>query len=682
MTMTLEQKEVKWGPIGEDVYRRTYSRSYQVHRTHEHEKGIQTVWEEWPDTVARVVRGSTAVGLVNPGEHEALSELIQDFQMLPAGRHLWVTGTGLPFTRNCFRAPWTSRLADHFEFMADQLLTGGGVGANYSQEYISQSPTLNQFWLRVTCSPEHPEYEQIKVAAGSSWRDSFGDRDNAYLIPDMREGWARAWGKLFDSATTVLFSPYHYDYPSVNLDVSDIRQSGAEIKTFGGTASGPVPLVKSLVAIHEVLLKADGRHLTSVEAMTCDHHIAAAVVAGGARRSARMSIVHWKDPQIFEFIHCKEDHQLHWTTNISVEVDQEFMVSLNVGDLHATAVLNAAATGMILNGEPGFYNVTLAQTGERGDVRCTNPCGEIPLEEGESCNIGSVDLDAFGTDTVGALHAFKLMARFLIRSTLIKPYQPLTAEVEERNRRIGVGFLGLQGWAAAHGVRYEDIPSCPALYLKLHLFREAIRAEADRYCDELGISRCIKVTAIAPNGTISQLRGTQPGIHSVIARWFWRRVRYTNGDARIDEAIARGLFVEPCVYADNTTVVRYPVQDSILSNHPADLIQQTDEVSLDSQLAVLAFVTETFCAGNDGNAVSFTANLDPALYTTADDLAPVLARWLPRVKGLTVFPSQSRPQSPYEPISEGDYYSALIEGEAFVGSSNDGECASGACPVR
>lgn len=664
MTIMMDtEKAIEWGPIGEDVYRRTYSR--QVGET----------WETWPDTVARVVRGSTSVGLVNEGETQRLAELILGFKMLPAGRHLWVTGTGLPYTRNCFRAPWTTRLADHFEFMADQLLTGGGVGANYSQEYISQSPVLNQFWLRITCSPEHPEYEQIREAAGHLWQDTLVD---ATVVPDMREGWAQAWGSLFDAATIGVAG----GYPEVKLDLSEIRPSGAVIKTFGGTASGPVPLVKSLIECWQVLLYAHGRHLTSVEAMTCDHHIAAAVVAGGARRSARMSIVHWRDPQIMEFINCKADHMLHWTTNISVEVDDDFLLALELRDAHAHNVLHAVANGMIKNGEPGLYNVSLSSIGEKGDVRSTNPCGEIALEEGESCNIGSVDLDAFGTDDEGAEEAFRLMARFLVRATLIKPYQPLTAEVEARNRRIGVGFLGLQGWAAAHGIRYEDIPKSDLLADKLINFRRAIREEADAYCDELGIPRCVKVTAIAPNGTISKLRGTQPGLHSIIARWFWQRVRYTTGDPRIEEAIARGLFVEPCIYADNTMVVRYPVQDSILNSHPARLIQQADELSLDTQLAVLAFITDTFCYGDDGNAVSFTANLDPTVYATSSDLAPVLMQWLPDVKGLTVFPSMSRPQSPYEPISEGEYYSAIIEGQEFMGSSNDGECASGACPVR
>lgn len=656
----------KWGPIGEDIYRRTYSRQM-----------TDGTYETWHDTVARVVRGSTEVGLVNWDEAERLSELITEFKMLPAGRHLWITGTGLPYTRNCFRAPWTSRLADHYEFMADQLLTGGGIGANYSREYIDQAPALTTqgFIFIVTCDQHHPDYEAVRKAAKHHFVNMWNLTDydiQPHIVPDQREGWTEGYGMMFDAATMKT--------PHVVLDVSRLRQAGAEIKTFGGTASGPAPFVTSLVSIWEVLMSAKGRRLTSVEAMLCDHHIASAVVAGGARRSARMSVVHWTDPQILEFIHCKADHMHHWTTNISVEIDSAFLKAVANKQPRAIEVFNEVIRGMWHNGEPGFVNTEAASEGETGDVRSCNPCGEIFLEEGESCNIGSVDLDAYGPDDEGATEAFKLMARFLIRATLIKPYQQITAEVEERNRRIGVGFLGMQGWAAAHGVKYSDIASSKLLATKLHSFRKAIREAADEYADELGISRCIKVTAIAPNGTISQLRGTQPGLHSVLARYAWRRVRYTFGDVRISEAMDRGLMVEPCIYADNTAVVRYPLRDNILDNHPEDLVEQASDVSLSDQLAVLAFVTKFFCGGTDGNAVSFTANLDRDQVGTPERAGQIIQAWLPYLKGVTVFPSQSRPQSPYEIISRDDY-EAAARGEDFTGNVEI-ECAGGACPVR
>ncbi len=660
----MDSETINWGPIGSDVYNRTYSR--------ERSDGSR---ETWYDTVERVVTGSTALAPTKDGEAERLLELIGSFKMLPAGRHLWITGTGLPFTRNCFRAPWDDRAATHYEFMADQLLTGGGVGANYSQEYVRQSPMFSHFDLFITCDEHHQDYEAVRKAAGDFWVDAFtvADQDIRMIrVEDSREGWAAAWGAVFDAAS----SSTEY----VALDVSDVRPAGDQIKTFGGTASGPGPLVSSIVNITMTANESAGRHPTSVESMLFDHHIASAVVAGGARRSARMSIVHWKDPSIFEFINCKADHMHHWTTNISVEIDNEFIDALRRDDPHARRVFRAVVEGMWLNGEPGFTNTEAASVGETGDVRSTNPCGEIFLEEGESCNIGSVDLDAYGLDDDGAEEAFRLMARFLVRATLVKPYQEITAAVESRNRRIGVGFLGLQGWAAAHGVKYSDIWKSEKLAAKLQRFEAAIRDEADRYCDSLGIPRCIKVTAIAPNGTISQLRGTQPGLHAILARYAIRNVRYTYGDPRISDALDRGLHVEPCMYAENTVVVSYPLRDPILDRFPEELIEQISDVTLEDQLAVLAFVTKNVCSGSNGNAVSITANLDRDQIGSISEAERIIESFLPHVKGLTVFPAESRPQAPYIVISH-EEYEALARGEVYAGAIEQ-ECASGACPVR
>lgn len=656
-----------FGPIGEDVYRRTYSRLMP--------DGSR---EDWSDTVRRVVGGNTALDEgVTVEERSEITSLMDRFAFLPAGRHLWVTGVdGIPgeARRNCFRAPFTGRLADHFQFLGSMLLLGGGVGANYSAEYLSKAGPVYPFSLSVTCSPDHKDYEAVRSAAG----EFFTDLSGGEVVDDSREGWVEAWGSLFDAATCPLGV-------SIALDLSRVRPHGDPIHTFGGTASGPAPLVSSIVGIYRVLAAAVGRPLSGIDAMHCDHAIASAVVAGGARRSARMSIMHWRDPDVLDFIHCKESHLDHWTTNISVEVDNAFFTALDSGDDHARNVLEQVIVGMHRNGEPGFYNSSLSGIGERCDVRSTNPCGEVPLEMGESCNIGSVDLGMFGTDDEGAVRAFRLMTRFLIRQTLTAIRTEPTASVEARNRRIGVGFLGMQEWAAAHGVRYSDIGSSAVLRQKLRAFREACRSEADRYCAELGIPRSIKVTAIAPNGTIAQLRGTQPGAHAILARWYIRNVRYTTGDPRIDKARADGLTVEPCIYAENTWVVSYPVADPLVEKFSPELIEQVDEVSISDQFSVLAAVTAEFCGGADGNAVSFTASFDPEA-VTIDELAAAVRKWLPHVKGMTVFPTMSRPQSPYIPITETQYH--VMRGTVLgdvSGDTGDEDIAcsiGGACPVR
>lgn len=662
-TLTLNNSSISWGPIGEEVYRRSYSR--------QRDDGS---WETWPDTVARVVRGTSALAPVDEHEQDRLRELMLSFRLLPAGRHLWITGTGLPYTRNCWRAGWSGRLADHFEFASAQLLTGGGVGANYSSDYLALSPTIAPFTLGITCSPEHVEFEHIREAAGQYWVES----PNAvtFLMEDTREAWSEMWGAAFDAATGLRA-------PVLVIDVSVLRPFGSPVRTFGGTASGPVPFVRALAGIKAVLERATGRHLTPVEAMLCDHHIAAAVVSGGVRRSARWAGVHWNDPDIATFLACKSDTSEHWSTNISVEIDNSFLDALDAGDDRAVWVFDRVIAGMYENGEPGFFNSEMASIGERGDVRATNPCGEIPLESSESCNIGSVNLAAFGTDTEGAIEAFRLMARFLLRATMMPHPDPAAAAVEDRNRRIGVGFLGLQEWAAAHGVRYSDIPKSAKLRALLERFRSVVRDEADAYAADLGVPAPIKVTAIAPNGTIAQLPGTQPGIHPIYARHFIRRVQYSWSDPRLAEAYGRGFHVEDSIYAASTAVVSYPVQDSILDRYPEELIEQSDEISISDQLAVLAFVTDAFCSGTDGNAVSFTANFDPTT-TTEEDLRSAIRAWLPQVKGLTAFPALSRPQSPYEAISR-DEFEHLAKGMSLAelrGDSNSGECKGGACPVR
>src|SRR5690606_4664844 len=154
--------------------------------------------------------------------------------------------------------------------------------------------------------------------------------------------------------------------------------------------------------------------------MQIDHRIAECVVAGNVRRSARMSIKSWKDEDIFDFIECKLDWTDHWSTNISVEIDDEFFSALkrkkDPFHNHAVEVYHRCVAGMLENGEPGFYNISLASDGELGDVGSTNPCGEIALEPWENCNLGHVNVSSYFDDFEGSKEAFRLMTRFLIRA--------------------------------------------------------------------------------------------------------------------------------------------------------------------------------------------------------------------------------------------------------------------------
>lgn len=408
-----------------------------------------------------------------------------------------------------------------------------------------------------------------------------------------------------------------------------------------------------------------------------------------------MSQLNWDDPEIFEFIKYKENEHAAWTTNISVVVDEGFQAALDGGDAHAADIMHAIAEGMARNGEPGLYNLALAKVGERRDVGATNPCGEAILEEhydpetgkgsasGESCNLGSVDLDAIGDNDAEAERAFELLARFLYRATLAPIHDADQAEIEDRNRRLGVGIMGLQGWVVGHGMKMSDLPYADRLLDKLTRFRQISRAAANGLADDLHLPRPIKVTAVAPTGTIAKLRGTTPGIHPVHARYFVNRVRYSDHDPELIIMEDKGYDVEPCVYAAHTQVVSIPIKDIVVERHDVALVEQSDEINVDSFLEIQAAVQATFCGGTDGQAISATASI-PAVGTDPDQLAEVLVRHLPGIKGATVFPAATRAQQPITTITEEEYLtlSAKIPDSILAGDSNDGECVSGACPIR
>ncbi len=674
--------EPAWGPIGREVFERTYAR----------DAGGRL--ETWAETCRRVVNGSLSYvdrSLWFPDEDIELFRLLYTFAAVPAGRHLWVTGTSSShMSHNCWASGYGASVSDHYRYLAARLFEGGGVGANYSADLMAHLPAVvGGVDLMVACRRDHIDVEDVRQAAGGALVVASSiEGATVITVEDTREGWVDAWAKVIDLA----HQPGHHE---VVVDVSSVRPHGAPLLTFGGRASGPAPLVASLRAIAGVLdaVRAEGvetghpRRLSGLETMTIDHEIASAVVSGGARRSARMSMMHWSDPDILSFIRCKKDQLQHWSTNISVEIDGAFALAVEAGDRHAIRVLRDVAEGMALNGEPGIVDTDAHSRDEALPLRVVNPCAEVGLQfdpadgAGESCNLGSVDLSYFGQDHVGAKRAFELMARFLYRSTLNPHRDEPARRIELQNRRIGVGIMGLQGWSAAHGVPLSGIVDAPELHRELEAFRRAARRAADDLARALGTPRPVKVTAVAPTGTIAQLSGTTPGIHPVMARYFIRRVRYANSDPQLAELKDAGYRVVPDIYAAATSVVEFVVRDQILDRYPAELIEQADELSAAQFFGLIATVQRHFCSPGDGNAISATAQIAPD--TAPDELIAAIRPHLGHLKGMTVFPKVSRELAPYEPLTECEYLERLAAGHlAAVGDSNDGECAGGACPIR
>ncbi|MFI5840511.1 ribonucleoside-triphosphate reductase, adenosylcobalamin-dependent [Catenuloplanes sp. NPDC051500] len=732
---TEAEQDWTWGGQGELVYDRTYARPLP--------RGGR---ETWPETVDRVARGNLEL-VYGPQvgwtwetreEFEELRTFIRQFKIIPAGRHLWASGVrGASYLYNCHVSGWHEKLSDHFEFSFLRLMEGGGVGANYSSRFLARyGAPRRQLRVHIVCDPAHADYEAMRSAGIlSDVYDS--DWEGSFEIEDSREGWAAALVDLIDTFMT----DDRVQHKNRVYDVSRVRPAGARLKTFGGTASGPQPLGQMLHKVAlvlneehrhaevdermydgaEIVVMSDGEtttvsrlgqpympyHVSPIAAMDIDHAIAECVVSGGVRRSARMAIVEWDDPWVAAFLACKRDPMKNWTTNISVGIDGEFIRLLGeVPDssapgfrtaAHAQWVHGEVVRGMLGNGEPGYWNRELTNVGEVNEVIATNPCGEIGLPAWGACVLGHVNMSAFAptrrggpVDHLGLLKAHRLMTRFTLRATYGDMNDPKQAEVMNSERRIGVGHFGVQDFYAKQGVPYSEVPHLPYLRKNLRELAQEVRDEARRYAFQLRIPEPVKVTTVAPTGTISKLPGVGgEGIHPIYSRFFIRRIRFSMTDPAQAMTVAgyrgRGFLVETDVYdqSGNTAVVAIPTKATLLDEVEAlgysassarMLVESADELSLDQLLAFQAMYQVEWA----DNAVSFTANLHGE--HEAYDVAETIRFWLPVLKGTTIMPDNgSRAQAPYERITEDAYLAAKA---TEVGDGVDEDCATGACPVR
>ena len=705
--------EPAFGPTGKVVFDRTYAR-----------RMANGEMESWWDTARRVAFGNMA--LVHGDDYtkwpdEALEEAleltdyIEDFKILPAGRHLKMTGVpGRAYLSNCHQSDWGPSFHDHFTFAFMRLMEGGGVGGNYSTRFLRQfGKPITNVNLILTMNESHPDFEETQtlvpeVVGTDAFLHSFisegmSEGSETLIVGDSREGWCDALQDLLNAFFREQVST------TLIMNLSEIRPKGSPLVSSGGSASGPAPFARMLAQIADLLNSialSDQEHVKPVQAMEIMHYIGECVVSGGTRRSARMSIVDWDDPYIDEFLACKSDFSKHWTTNISVGIDSEFTELASVGfqlggpdDIsddrmaQASRVFAGVVAGMLENGEPGFWNEELSQDGEVEPVNSPNPCSEIGLNPWDVCNLGHVNLDAFARDVteVDMFRAHELVTRFLIRATFSDFNDTRQAEVVARNRRIGVGHLGVQAYLAKNEIKISDFAKGHTMPLDAAIFvdtldelYELVRRTAREYAFQLRIPEPVKVTTVAPTGTIAKLPGTTEGIHPIYSRYFLRRVRFALTDpdqvAKVEDFRAQGYQVEQDIYdqTGNTAVVTFPTKDKLmeeLEDLGVDVayLESSDELSVDQMLTFQRVYQDHWA----DNAVSFTVNVIPG-EVTADDLTLALLKHMPHLKGTTVFPDLSRPQSPYERITEEEY---LTYSQRDVAEGTDEMCASGACEI-
>jgi len=663
----VEEKDpdgIEWGPMGKAVFERTYSRL----------KGDQKTNETWPETIRRVVDGNLALvdaQFHEPSERDKLYKLILKMDMIPAGRHLWATGVpGRQYLSNCVNSHWSRNdLTLHFTFLFDELMKGGGVGSNYSNKFINiYPPVFDKMDLHIVCNPSHPNIKEFDKLLSGTY--TYLERSR-FVVEDSREGWCAALAEVLRAA-------WDGREGALVIDVSLLRARGELLKSFGGVSSGPAPLAIMLGKVAQILNSRVGKKLSSLDMMQIDHEVAACVVSGNIRRSARLSVKHWADEDILDFIKCKsDDPEAHWSANLSVEVDDAFFQAIRRDDKKAYRVLRMVSRGMWKNGEPGFWNSSLSATGEVLPLASPNPCAEIILSRFDICCLGHVNLERFAGRDAEAREAFRLMTRFLIRATFGDIIHPLQKETVDKNRRIGVGFFGFHPWLVYQGVRFSECHHRKDIRDKLHSFYKTCRGEADRYAHQLRIPAPIKVCAVAPTGSISNLPGTSPGCQPIFAQHFIRRVNFASNDRNLEKYTR--FPIEDSKYTPNTKVVSFYCKDPLAAacqrgKGNVALVEEQRDISLSDNLAVEAMLQDEYA----DNAISYTINFNPDKVSIME-IERALRVHLPHLKGTTLMPEgDSRPQMPFQRITEEEYEEAQRKGIAMVSDADRG-CANGVC---
>jgi ribonucleotide reductase alpha subunit len=311
--------------------------------------------ESWTDTIRRVVEGNVNLAPgVSQSEAELLFHLFWTGQALPPGRGLWTGGVpGIPADArfNC----WFTTLygVDDWCWTANQLMLGGGVGVGLSD--INTMPTVADTRARfaVWCRDDHPNITEVHPE-GPKFLNGQTDK---YVCADSREGWVTSLRRVLTSA---------FQGDDLVVDVSGVRPRGAPIKTFGGVACGPGPLSHMLRSAWEIVRKAAGRQLSSVEALDITNHIGLCIKSGNVRRSALIVLGQAQDRP---FRDAKKDWEAvashRHTSNNSIA----FQSWGQLEDFNWEELVE----DNIEFGEPGILNLPLARRTDP-EVRGVNPC--------------------------------------------------------------------------------------------------------------------------------------------------------------------------------------------------------------------------------------------------------------------------------------------------------------------
>ncbi|MFY3742265.1 MAG: adenosylcobalamin-dependent ribonucleoside-triphosphate reductase, partial [Candidatus Nitrosomirales archaeon] len=457
---------------------------------------------------------------------------------------------------------------------------------------------------------------------------------------------------------------------------SEIRPNGSPIRGFGGTASGPEPLIDIHLKMRELFSKDEGKILSSRLIADLMNLIGTCVVAGNVRRSAEIGL---GDPDDEDFINLKnpeyfpernsydpENPGWGWMSNntLSVKVGQDYS---KFTDLIAS------------NGEPGFiWMDTARKFGRLADpannkdrrVAGINPCAEQTLESFECCTLVEVHINR-AESKEDFLRTLKFAYLYGKTITLLSTHWDRTNAVMQRNRRIGASVTGVSGFYDTHGL--------PALREWWNEGYEEIQQRDHEYSEWLGIRESVKTTSIKPSGTVSLLSGATPGVHwPPGGKHYLRAIRFAADDAMVPKFMLAGYTVEQDIVSRNTVVVYFPIETNVRGEKEVSIFEKIN----------LASEAQRHWADN---AVSATVSFDKKL--EAEYIPTVLNMYEGKLKTISFLPmgNDVYQQQPYTEISEEEYNSyvgkleKIVMSDAYLnGSDAEGEryCSTDVCEIK
>ena len=563
-------------------------------------------------------------------------ELVYNKKVLPSMRSMQFGGKPIEISPNrlynCSYLPIDN--IDSFSECMFLLLSGCGVGYSVQKHHIEQLPRIQK---------------------------PFPKRKRRFLIGDSIEGWA-------DAVKVLMKSYMNGGGSNIEFDFSDVRPKGARLITSGGKAPGPQPLKECILKIKGILEhKENGEYLTTIEAHDIICHIADAVLAGGIRRAALISLFSAHDE---EMIACKSGNW--WETNpqrgrannsavlMRHKITKEFFMKL-----WKRIELSGA-------GEPGIY---LNNDKDWG----TNPCCEIALRPYQFCNLCEVnvanviDQDDLNERVKAATFIGTLQASYTNFHYLREIWQ----ETTEKDALVGVSMTG--------------IGSGKVLNLNMQEAANIVKRENSRVAKLIGINQAARTTCVKPAGTTSLVFGTSSGIHAWHNDYYIRRIRVGKNEAiygylkKHHSALLEDDYFRP----HDTAVINIPQQapvGSILrTESPFDLLERIKKVAKE-------WVAPGHRKGSNTHNVSATISLKEDEWDAAGEWM-----WENRnyYNGLSVLPYDggSYVQAPFEDITKEKYNEMLVSLEEIdlskvieqtdeTNVSAELACAGGACEIR